>query len=606
MKFRQLVFSLIVISLAGALMSCGSSSKSLGPQMTINLSVLPSSIAEGSSTNVFAIVNNDSNNQGVTWSVSCSGSSCGTLSNTSPNFALYTAPPSVISGPVTVTATSVADSSVTATATFTISAATNLADGTYVYSLSDGSGTYHIAGVFVLNNGIIQRGEQDFRDPSNSIPADRILTPNCGNCVSVKKIANTAADIMVNINTLGGLSETFHATIVNGVHALITEYDGATASGTLDMQTSTAPPSGGYAFVLYGTDSGGAPTALSGILNFDTTSGLDGQGSVFDINDGFNISQDQPIDSATISTVDPNGLNLGRIEIDLTLTTSGLNGIALGGYIVDANHIRFVENNTDPNDVFTGILGGTAYAQGANTGGFSAASPSVAGASYVFGTNGMDTFGPYQLAGVVTLNSDLSASGTLNFNDLSGSGQAAIPFTGTYTIDSTGRVTLNNLTDGSTFNFFLQMYLDGNGNATIISVDPSLDEVAGLATQQTGGGSFTASSFNGTYALDATGWSSGTEIDEIGIIAGDGKSALTGAVDQNAPFIVGQIPKVTVSGTFTPFSSGVFIDGLTGLDVTLGPSQTDVFTYYVIDTTRVVAIETDPNQLTLGYFELKQ
>ena len=44
---------------------------------------------------------------------------------------------------------------------------------------------------------------------------------------------------------------------------------------------------------------------------------------------------------------------------------------------------------------------------------------------------------------------------------------------------------------------------------------------------------------------------------------------------------------------------------MTGLDATTSTNQ-DAFTYYVIDTTKVVAIETDPNQLTLGYFELQQ
>lgn len=64
-------------------------------------------------------VTNDSQNKGVTWSLSgtgCSGATCGTISATG----LYTAPAAVPSGSVTVTATSVADPARASTAIVTI------------------------------------------------------------------------------------------------------------------------------------------------------------------------------------------------------------------------------------------------------------------------------------------------------------------------------------------------------------------------------------------------------------------------------------------------------------------------------------------------------
>ena len=77
-----------------------------------------------------------------------------------------------------------------------------------------------------------------------------------------------------------------------------------------------------------------------------------------------------------------------------------------------------------------------------------------------------------QVAGVVTLNGDGSATGTLNWNDPSGSApQAPIPCTGTYTVDSTGRVTVSNLTDDSTFTYTLHFYLSGGSNALVLSDD---------------------------------------------------------------------------------------------------------------------------------------
>jgi hypothetical protein len=68
----------------------------------------------------------DTQNQGVTWTLSgssCSGSGCGSLSNEQPFSVSFTAPtalPSSTAVSVTLTATSVADSRVTATATITV------------------------------------------------------------------------------------------------------------------------------------------------------------------------------------------------------------------------------------------------------------------------------------------------------------------------------------------------------------------------------------------------------------------------------------------------------------------------------------------------------
>jgi hypothetical protein len=55
----------------------------------------------------------------------------------------------------------------------------------------------------------------------------------------------------------------------------------------------------------------------------------------------------------------------------------------------------------------------------------------------------------------------------------------------------------------------------------------------------------------------------------------------------------------------TTATNGVFAGYITGLDVTTSTNQ-DVFSYYLIDSTKGVAIETDTNQLTLGYFLLQK
>ena len=279
---------------------------------------------------------------------------------------------------------------------------------------------------------------------------------------------------------------------------------------------------------------------------------------------------------------------------------------------------------------YNGDFAGTALGQGTNAGNFS--SSSVSGNSYVVSLSGLDSFGVYQAVGLFTLNSDGTVSGVINYNDLSGTGvQSPSPITGgTYTVDApgsgfpdagTGRVTITGVTaDILTAPLDLQFYLDGNGNVLAQTMDTN-DVGSGFGYQQTGGGAFNAASFSGTYVMNATGEQipSGTpsfnqsEFDSVGPVKADGVETLTGFVDLNwfsgsefTGITVATVPtpNLTVSGAFTAAANGVFTGTVTGLDVATS-ANTDAFTYFVIDTTKVLAIETDPYQLTLGYFELQ-
>jgi hypothetical protein len=60
-----------------------------------------------------------------------------------------------------------------------------------------------------------------------------------------------------------------------------------------------------------------------------------------------------------------------------------------------------------------------------------------------------------------------------------------------------------------------------------------------------------------------------------------------------------------VSGTFAANANGIFTGSITGIDST-SAATADSFTYYLVDGTQAVAIETDTNQLTLGYVVLQQ
>ena len=249
-------------------------------------------------------------------------------------------------------------------------------------------------------------------------------------------------------------------------------------------------------------------------------------------------------------------------------------------------------------------MGGVALGQGSNTGKFNSAS--VVGSSFVFGATGSDSNGFLQEAGVLTANPGGTVSGTLSSNDLSVTGTQS--FTGgVLTVDATGRVTLTNLTTNA---ITLQLYLTGNGTGTVVSMD-NTDVVSGVAFQQTAG-----ASFSGTYGTNATGFdlANRLEFDDVGPVSanpatGTGSLVATHTIDEN--FMTSTppatpTPGLSVSGAFSPVASGIFTGTITGLDIDSNNANVDNFTYYIVDTTRILAIETDTNQLTLIYFELQE
>jgi hypothetical protein len=86
----------------------------------------------------------------------------------------------------------------------------------------------------------------------------------------------------------------------------------------------------------------------------------------------------------------------------------------------------------------------------------------------------------------------------------------------------------------------------------------------------------------------------------VTVVASSGSDTLSGFVDFGAG-----PPDSPLTGSITAASSGIFTGTLTGLgtasEVTAGN-----FVFYLVDDTRVIAIETDNAQLTLAYFELQQ
>jgi hypothetical protein len=507
--------------------------------------------------------------------------------------------------------------------------------GTYVFSIAgtdsgvsgNGNSPYFAAGAFTLDvNDTITGGEMDFSD-YYEFSHDPIRSGNV-------TISATTGDsnLIITINTgdpnfgAGGNGTlVLDAAMATSSRGALTEYDTwASGVGELDAQgnvsvlcasASSSTPCG-YAFVLNGLDSYQVPISVGGVFAIDGAGEISGTGSVFDINDScltLNSSSDcvggtLPSQTVTTSGISPPDV-YGFVTISLNSGAFTLTpGIQLDGYMVDANHIRLVEDWTyngtgNGQDALGATTGGTALAQ-TGPGGFS--SSSISGSSYVISTVGSDSNGVLQVAGVLTFNSDGSMGGTLSFNDgtlIAAQGGVAITG-GTYSVDSsgTGRVTVTGLTDTAgdvTYN--LELYLTGDGQATVMSMDAAAatnaDVQAGTGWVQVSG--LTASTPTGNYAYGEGQFISGNEVDGAGTVGINVGTAGTVAGFLDVNYSLDSEPLLSndpLSATFAATSAnGVFTVNGSG-------SPSHLSTMYLIDATQGVIIESDSKELSLGYF----
>jgi hypothetical protein len=501
-----------------------------------------------------------------------------------------------------------------------------IGNGTYVYHLrglnNADESLFYVSGVVTVSGNAITGGEQDYIDFYNysnnptTGGADQI-NPT-GSVLSVTADGNvqlvlttclgtdcTQTDTVLGVAGVETINAAFTPNNLN--KAVIIEFDSsASASGELDLQNATAAaatPAGGFAFGIGGFDYFQDLLSLGGVINVDGPGTISGTGSIFDANNNGYSSpfQSETFTASTVSAPD----SFGRVVFTLNPSdTSDFPQIVLAGYIIDSSRISLVETA----DAYVGTTGGIAFSQGANTGTFSSSSASVSGVTYVVAVDGFDNTGALQAAGTITLGSGGAVTGFLDFNDLTSSEPtypAPDPFTATsYSVDPTGDVTIPNLTDNAvvptTTN--VQLYLDGSGNAVVITLDAT-DVLGGDGIQQTAAG--TDAAFTGNYAMVTTGWDGGEtgEVASVGPIAATGTGdTLTGTADINWLFTA-TYPGQADAGTYAAFTTAGILSPstITGLDVASSFVNTDAFNFYQIDAQGdSVAIETDDNQLTLG------
>jgi hypothetical protein len=569
MNRKNLSISLIAAFAAIFLAACGSSHKTVPPQLMLTMDTPPPSTLEiGLSVPLSASTVNDSGG-GIVWTLSCDQANCGTLTSaTSPSGGTigYTAP-STIPGTdapnggmnLTVTATSSTDNTVFASATtfVTVVSDPSFLVGSYAFYVQgfDASGfVYTAAGSVALDGmGNVTGGEEDFFDSAN--PA-----PSVGDVITVGSIVvnqNGTGTLTVSVavpgtpptpdTTVGvGGQQVFSIVAVNNSHLMIEEFDAAATSiGSMDLQTFTAGDltqlSSGFAYTLSGVDSVGATLGFGGVFSTDGAGGFSNDQS--DENDGGAVMTNITGQGGSFSAPDVNGRG-----------TSTIGSKSFAYYIVNPEALSIVE--TDGTQLAVGV----ALGQGSATGGFS---PAAIGSS-VFTANGSTAPGLASIAGQIATDGTAAFTGFADTNE-NGDIIATGSISGGYTLAADGYGNLT-ITAGDLIGLESDITIFG-----VYAIDPAVNVVDPNSPNQTGGalllnldttGSMTGilspqgdptDLFNTNNAVALGGDDTTGPVNLVGQVLSDGVSNLTGTGDLNEILTPGgQTAGVSLVGTFAP------------------------------------------------------
>lgn len=663
MGIRRQILILLLVAIIALLVGCGGNAANVQnpqppPQSSITIafqSQPAGSLSVGFAENLTAVVANDSSNEGVDWSLTCeTPGSCGSLSalhTSSGAPTTYTAPSTIAANSMTVkiVALATANQSQNVVAPIVVNTFNSSIKGTFVLQAQgttvNGGPDYQFAGVVVLDGaGGISSGEQtvNFFDPNTGTlvsKSDSILAIPSSYFVGNDgrgTIILTTGDTDVGGNGI----ETFAFVLLSSSQALISQMDlgsaatGASATGTMSLQTSTAAPTGGYAFAVSGTDLvKNLPVAFGGVFNIDSPNTISGKGSVVDEVLSKKVNVAAGTVSGTLTAPD----SFGAVTLHLAAPFGSANKsipLQFTGYIVDGSHIALIETDTtDSSSRPFGSTAGIAIGQGTATGTFTG-NASLSGA-YVFGVLGVDLSNsntlPATLTSVGVFNADGSgnlsngftdtflqlntAQGTIN-NPQTGA-QISAAFDGTYSVDSsgTGRATLTfsgfNPNPNHGYQPTIFFYLTGNGSPPLVLQAGDkfyLSLGTGIAYPQTG-----PLNFNGDYGFSFT-QQNGSENDgsaEMNANSGTAPPFLSGVADVNLGF--GTNLDQLFTGSFSaPASNGLFSGTLEGNSDASSAAFTPPILgdFYAIDSTHGFFVETDlvtpgaeqSGQVSYGYY----
>ena len=452
-------------------------------------------------------------------------------------------------------------------------------NGSYAFSAigtDTASAPFSLAGSLQANgSGSITGGTVDLNDASSTAPLAAIAIT--GGSYTVTADGRGRATL-----NAGQASVILDFVLLNNSHALVTRYDGSgTGSGSMDLQSNVAQTqiAGSYAFTLGGIDSKGNPFATVGSFTLDSAGNI--SSGVEDFNDA---GLAYPGLALTGSVVLGSGSAPGTATLTATNSSSAtpFGTLTFDVFPVDATHLKFVENDT------AALMGGDAFTQ---KGASFPTSPTVFAFTMAGGISA-----PLSVGGLMTLDGVSAVSGgSEDINDNGNVPSAPQSFSGSYAASGTvGGRTLFTLTAFAGATQFVAYPTAGAGLQFLELDNGGL--LAGAALAQTAGATLASSQGYGLglAAINIGGINGAFEEDDISEFSTT-STGFTGLIDVND------------EGTLSfdqKFNGSLTLDSpATGRGVLTSNIFNGVF--YAVDSSNVLLLETDTNQVGTGTLQLQ-
>lgn len=473
-------------------------------------------------------------------------------------------------------------------------------NGTYVFSVtgSDSFGGFlTIAGTFIANgSGRITGGVIDVNGTDTGVMANQAVTSGS---YGVGADGRPAGQNGLLTLVTAAASYSFDYVLTSGEHGLITEYDGNTGSGTLDLQANVTQANingQSYAFNLTGTAGIGTvfcninfggqvviPFATAGAFTLDASGNATG---VEDFNNNCNSTglTDLPIVSGSGSLV-----SLASVPGTAVLATSG-GTFTFDVFPVSATHLKFIEVDGNP------VVSGDAFTQTSSI-------PTNSVFAMAGFDNSLQVEGEFATAGVITTdgNGNITSGAVQDINDFGGTGEITSGITGTFTSPSGGRSLLTftsgfvNGNNGAACSQCQFAAYPSSGGVQVLEIDSGGMTDGTLFTQ---GSSATLATGQG-YGLNLSGTNLGqavgqlVEEDDIAEFTNNNGTLGPGIIDFNdggAPAFDNKFSS-TYAADSTVAGRGV---------VTAGANSYNLVTYGY-GTSDQVVVSIDPNFVGVGF-----
>ena len=545
----------VILGIASLLFlaGCGGSTASTvsnQPSPLAGVAVSPTSatIQAGGEQQFTATVSPIGANQAVTWSVSgkgCTGASCGMIDATGK----YTAPATVPNPPtVMVTARSVTDPTAAVTATVTI------INTPPSFSLNPTSLAF---GNQTINTTSTPRTVTLTNTGSTAAPIS-VVGINGVNFTDFAQTNNCPSVIAAGASC--GFSVTFTPTATGDRMALLVadENFGLIINLSGIGTAMTASPnniklSGQYAFLFSGFN-GASPMSVVGSFTADGNGNITAGNADVAIAGGTRTNQGLTQSTYSVGTDNSGTMRLNTavnyptssfsFTFSFALDSFSSLGVAAGGHLIESDSrgqtVTGFFSKQDP----------AAFSSAAINGGYAFG---LSAARTGLGSNLTAVLGRFTAS-----NGFLSAGQVDLLTSIPGPPPADQPFTGTYSVDGTGRgeAALNISSQANPSNFILYVVSSGES----IWIDASGSGETGMALQQSGG-PFTPGSLQGASAFGAAGgdFAPGNGYEQNDVNVGefqfDGKGNLNLTGDENYFGI--PMPGEKIRGTYTVDANGL-------------------------------------------------